>query len=120
VFIVEHTPRVYTDGMMPDIRAIIGDDEALMPHVVPALRLYNLNQLHIIEHPSTDGSSAHIVSGSGMSQSHIDYYSHFSRPQLSYLEQAGVNVMWMPRENRASNLIMLHWLVSHATAHRDL
>lgn len=33
-----------------------------MPHVLPALRSYNLSQLHVIEHPELDEVPAHTVS----------------------------------------------------------
>lgn len=48
--------------LMVDIRAIINDDEALMPHVTPALRAYNLAQLHVVEHQGTEEVPAHSVS----------------------------------------------------------
>lgn len=33
-----------------------------MPHVRPALRDYNLKQLHAVEHAAEDGAAAHVVS----------------------------------------------------------
>lgn len=40
--------------LIPDLRAIIGDDEALMRHVRPSLRTYNLTQLTAVEHKDGD------------------------------------------------------------------
>jgi capping protein alpha len=36
-----------------------------MPHVTPALRAYNLAQLHVVEHQTVDATPAHAVSVSG-------------------------------------------------------
>ncbi|TYJ58149.1 hypothetical protein B9479_001245 [Cryptococcus floricola] len=57
--LVEQTPPGEINDVINDIRAIIADDEALMPHVLPALRAYNLKQLHVVEHPEEEGSPAH-------------------------------------------------------------
>lgn len=37
-----------------------------MPHVLPALRSYNLSQLHVVEHPELGEVPAHTVSKTGM------------------------------------------------------
>lgn len=47
--------------VLNDIRAVIADDQALMPHVLPALRAYNVKQLQAVEHPAVDGQAAHVV-----------------------------------------------------------
>ncbi|WVQ71862.1 hypothetical protein IAR50_001404 [Cryptococcus sp. DSM 104548] len=57
--LVEQTPPGEINDVINDIRAIIADDEALMPHVLPALKAYNLKQLHVVEHPAEEGSPAH-------------------------------------------------------------
>lgn len=44
-----------------DIRAIIHDDEALMPHAGEALKAYNLAQLTVVQHGAREGSGAHTV-----------------------------------------------------------
>ena len=51
----------YTDLIL-DIRAIVNDDEALMPHVLPSIQSYNLNQSHSVEHPSEGDLAEHVVS----------------------------------------------------------
>ncbi|WOO81389.1 F-actin-capping protein subunit alpha [Vanrija pseudolonga] len=57
---IEQSPPGEINDIINDIRAIISDDEALMPHVRPALRDYNLKQLHAVEHAAEDGAAAHV------------------------------------------------------------
>ncbi|OXC69177.1 hypothetical protein AYX13_02120 [Cryptococcus neoformans] len=57
--LVEQTPPGEINDVINDIRAIINDDQALMPYVLPALRSYNLSQLHVVEHPELDEIPAH-------------------------------------------------------------
>ncbi|EAL22672.1 hypothetical protein CNBB1210 [Cryptococcus deneoformans B-3501A] len=57
--LIEQTPPGEINDVINDIRTIINDDQALMPHVLPALRSYNLSQLHVIEHPELDEVPAH-------------------------------------------------------------
>ncbi|WRT67310.1 uncharacterized protein IL334_004279 [Kwoniella shivajii] len=57
--LVEQSPPGEINDVINDIRAIINDDNALMPHVLPSLRAYNLSHLHVIEHSATEGSPAH-------------------------------------------------------------
>ncbi|WWC60950.1 uncharacterized protein I303_103527 [Kwoniella dejecticola CBS 10117] len=56
---VEQSPPGEINDVINDIRAVINDDTALMPHVLPTLRAYNLTQLHVVDHPATDGVPAH-------------------------------------------------------------
>ncbi|WVO20915.1 uncharacterized protein IAS62_002216 [Cryptococcus decagattii] len=57
--LVEQTPPGEINDVINDIRAIINDDQALMPHVRPALRSYNLSQLLVVEHPELGDVPAH-------------------------------------------------------------
>jgi capping protein alpha len=59
---------------MAAIRAIVGDDEALMTHAGPALRAYNLVQLTVVEHATKEGSPAHVVSLESSLESLSDVY----------------------------------------------
>ncbi|OCF36612.1 F-actin capping [Kwoniella heveanensis CBS 569] len=56
---VEQTPPGEINDVINDIRAIISDDDALMTHVLPALRSYNLSQLHVIDHQASGEVPAH-------------------------------------------------------------
>ncbi|WVF72007.1 hypothetical protein IAT40_006818 [Kwoniella sp. CBS 6097] len=56
---VEQTPPGEINDVINDIRAIISDDNALMTHVMPALRSYNLSQLHVVDHQASEGVPAH-------------------------------------------------------------
>ncbi|WVQ98917.1 hypothetical protein IAU59_006048 [Kwoniella sp. CBS 9459] len=56
---VKQTPPGEINDVINDIRSIIPDDNALMTHVLPALRSYNLTQLHVVDHPASDGIPAH-------------------------------------------------------------
>ncbi|WVQ69887.1 uncharacterized protein L199_008110 [Kwoniella botswanensis] len=56
---VEQSPPGEINDVINDIRAIINDDEALMPHVLPTLKAYNLAQLHVVDHAATEGVPAH-------------------------------------------------------------
>ncbi|KAL7424186.1 F-actin-capping protein subunit alpha [Cryptotrichosporon argae] len=58
--LIAQSPPGEVNDVINDIRAIIGDDDALMPHVRPALRAYNLAQLHVVEHAAADGVDAHV------------------------------------------------------------
>ncbi|KLT45134.1 subunits of heterodimeric actin filament capping protein Capz [Cutaneotrichosporon oleaginosum] len=59
VSFIEQSPPGEVNDVVNDIRAVIGDDDALMPHAVPALRAYNLAQLQVVEHAASDGVEAH-------------------------------------------------------------
>ncbi|WWC69294.1 uncharacterized protein I206_103232 [Kwoniella pini CBS 10737] len=56
---LEQSPPGEINDVINDIRAVINDDNALMPYVLPTLREYNLSQLHVIDHPVSDGVPAH-------------------------------------------------------------
>ncbi|KAK6903129.1 F-actin capping [Kwoniella mangroviensis CBS 8886] len=57
--LVEQSPPGEINDVINDIRAIINDDEALMPHVLPTLKAYNLAQLHVVDHVAAEGVPAH-------------------------------------------------------------
>ncbi|WVQ78527.1 hypothetical protein IAT38_000613 [Cryptococcus sp. DSM 104549] len=57
--LIEQTPPGEINDVINDIRAIVADDNALMPHVLPALRAYNLTQLHVVEHSEAEGIPSH-------------------------------------------------------------
>ncbi|KAK4686398.1 hypothetical protein P7C73_g3722, partial [Tremellales sp. Uapishka_1] len=57
--LIEQSPPGEVNDVINDIRAVVGDDHALMPLVVPALRSYNLAQLHVVEHAAAEGVTAH-------------------------------------------------------------
>ncbi|WVW82889.1 hypothetical protein I302_104902 [Kwoniella bestiolae CBS 10118] len=56
---VQQSPPGEINDVINDIRAIINDDTALMPHVLPTLRAYNLAQLHVVDHPAAEDIPAH-------------------------------------------------------------
>nr|ODN94991.1 F-actin capping [Cryptococcus depauperatus CBS 7855] len=57
--LIGQTPPGEINDVINDIRAIIDNDDALMPHVLPALRAYNLSQLHVVEHPENNNIPLH-------------------------------------------------------------
>ncbi|BEI81694.1 hypothetical protein CcaverHIS002_0208540 [Cutaneotrichosporon cavernicola] len=59
VSFIEQSPPGEVNDVVNAIRTIIGDDDALMPHAVPALRAYNLAQLQVVNHPASEGVDAH-------------------------------------------------------------
>ncbi|BEJ12395.1 hypothetical protein CspHIS471_0208550 [Cutaneotrichosporon sp. HIS471] len=59
VSFIEQSPPGEVNDVVNAIRTIIGDDDALMPHAVPALRAYNLAQLQVVNHPADEGVDAH-------------------------------------------------------------
>ncbi|KAK8869611.1 hypothetical protein IAR55_000178 [Kwoniella newhampshirensis] len=57
--LIEQTPPGEINDVVNDIRSIIEDDNALMPHVIPALRDYNLAQLQVVDHQLSESTPAH-------------------------------------------------------------
>ncbi|ORY28269.1 F-actin-capping protein subunit alpha [Naematelia encephala] len=57
--LVEQAPPGQVNDVINDIRAIIGNDEALMPYIRPALRTYILTQLTVVEHPASGDVPVH-------------------------------------------------------------
>ncbi|GMK55098.1 hypothetical protein CspeluHIS016_0201540 [Cutaneotrichosporon spelunceum] len=57
VSFIEQSPPGEVNDVVNAIRTVIGDDDALMPHAVPALRAYNLTQLQVVNHSSNDGDA---------------------------------------------------------------
>ncbi|KAI9637904.1 putative F-actin capping [Dioszegia hungarica] len=57
--LIEQSPPGEVNDVINAIRAIVGDDDALMVHAGPALRAYNLVQLTVVEHPAREGAPAH-------------------------------------------------------------
>ncbi|WWC89744.1 uncharacterized protein L201_004669 [Kwoniella dendrophila CBS 6074] len=56
---VEQSPPGEINDVINDIRAVINDDNALMPHVLQTLRAYNLSQLHVVDHSASGDVPAH-------------------------------------------------------------
>jgi hypothetical protein len=53
--------------VIQDIAAIIGDNDALTPHVAAALKEYNLAQMTTVEHAAEGEVPAHVVSWATLS-----------------------------------------------------
>lgn len=101
-----------------DIRQIIGDDEALMPLILPFIRAYNLSQLTAVEHPEADGVPAHYVSiphsraDQICLQHKLTRCSPFCR-KARLCQGRNLRDTWTPRGGEASCLTMrLAWVAS--------
>jgi len=79
---VERVFSADSSDVIQDIASIIGDNDALTPHVAAALKVYNLAQMTTVEHAADGEVDAHVVSwGPCSGVQHVTH--HFNSTQYS-------------------------------------